>query len=59
MDEDFMNIAEIRRRFRIGYKKARQIFDLAEKIDDSELKYRVFPNKVRKESVNRIITEKK
>lgn len=59
MGEEFMNLSDIRKEFRCGYKTAKRIFDLAEKIDDSELRFRVFPTKVRKEAVYRIITEKK
>lgn len=54
-----MYLADIKKEFHIGYKKAKEIFEMAEKLDEAELRYRVFKNRVRRESVWRIMHEKK
>lgn len=59
MNTDFMTVTDIKRMLHIGHTYAKKIYDLAEEIDEDELKYRVLPHKVRRSSVERILTETK
>lgn len=55
VDQPFLTKADIRKILRCGSEKAREVFELAEQIDVSELAYRVFDYKVRTASVCRVI----
>lgn len=57
--DEFMYLADIKKEFHIGYKKAKELFEMAEKLDEAELRFRVFENRVRRDSVYRIVYEKK
>lgn len=51
----YLTIADIQRVFGISYYRARDVYKYAFEIDKGELKYHIFPDKVRMTSVCKVI----
>lgn len=55
LDSQFVSKADIKKLFGIGSERANKIYKLADEIDNADLKYRIFDNRVRITSMCKVV----